>query len=298
MLAKRAARKTVRPLNWDLQRLVREHRGGSFSTRRARSHVLAQAADTLTDLGFRGLRATGLRSKHVEALVAEWRRQGLAAGTVKNRMAHLRWWAERVGKPGVVKADNAAYGIADRRYVTNEDRSRVLDAERLALVGDEHVRMSLRLQAEFGLRREEAIKFQPRYADRGRRIVLKASWTKGGRAREIPVRNRAQREALDAARRLAKGGSLIPPGRSYVRQMKTYERQTAAAGLDAPHGLRHGYAQRRYAELTGRRCPAAGGPRVRDLDREERAADRRARLAIARELGHGRPEILATYCGS
>lgn len=288
----------MRPLNWDLQRLVREHRGGSFSTRRARSHALAQAADTLTALGFRGLRANGLKPKHVEALVAEWRRQDLAAGTVKNRMAHLRWWAARIGKTGVVKADNAAYGIGDRRYVTNEDRSLVLDSERLALVGDAHVAMSLRLQEAFGLRREEAMKFQPRYADRGRRIRLKASWTKGGRAREIPVRNARQRDVLDAARRLAKGGSLIPPGRSYRQQMKTYERHTAAAGLDAPHGLRHGYAQRRYAELTGRPCPAAGGPRVRDLDREERAADRRARLAIARELGHGRPSVLGVYCGS
>ena len=124
--ARRAEEKAVRPLNWDLQRLVREHRGGSFSTRRARSHALAQAADTLAGLGFRGLRAKGLKPKHVEALVAEWRRQGLAAGTVKNRMAHLRWWAGRVGKAaGVVKADNAAYGIGDRRYVTNEDRSRI-----------------------------------------------------------------------------------------------------------------------------------------------------------------------------
>ena len=288
----------MRPLNWDLQRLVREHRGGSFSTRRARSHVLAQAADTLTELGFRGLRAKGLKAKHVEALVAEWRRQGLAAGTVKNRMAHLRWWAERVGKAGVVKADNAAYGIDERRYVTNEDRSRVLDAERLALVGDAHVGMALRLQEAFGLRREEAMKFQPRYADRGERIRLKASWTKGGRAREIPVRTARQRDVLDGARRLAKGGSLIPPGRSYRQQMKTYERRTAAAGLDAPHGLRHGYAQRRYEELTGRRCPAAGGARVRDLDRGERAADRRARLTVARELGHGRPAILAVYCGT
>ena len=288
----------MRPLNWDLQRLVREHRGGSFSTRRARSHVLAQAADTLNALGFRGLRANGLKAKHVEALVAEWRRQGLAAGTVKNRMAHLRWWADRIGKAGVVKADNAAYGIEDRRYVTNEDKSRVLDPERLARVGDAHVKMSLRLQAAFGLRREEAIKFQPRYADRGRRIVLKASWTKGGRAREIPVRNFRQREVLDAARRLAKGGSLIPPGRSYVQQMKTYERQTAAAGFDALHGLRHGYAQRRYGDLTGRRCPAAGGLRLRDLDPEQRATDRHARLTIARELGHGRPSVVAVYCGA
>ena len=287
----------MRQLNHDLKRLQDGVRERSYGTRTGRSFALAQMADTLHDLGYRRLRATGLRGKHVEALVREWQRQGLSTGTVKNRMTHLRWWAKRIGRPNVVRPDNAGYGIGDRSHVTNGNRSRELPAGRLALVADERVRMALRLQEAFGLRREEAMKFQPRYADRGGRIVLKASWTKGGRAREIPVRNARQREVLDASRRLARGGSLIPPGRSYRQQMKTYERRTTAAGLDAPHGLRHGYAQRRYLELTGRECPAAGGPRVRDLGGAERAADRRARLAIARELGHGRPSVVAQYCG-
>ncbi|MCY4503459.1 MAG: hypothetical protein OXE57_18090, partial [Alphaproteobacteria bacterium] len=55
---------------------------GSHATRRDRSYVLARAADTLHELGFRGLRATGLKRKHVNALVAEWQRRGLAAGTM------------------------------------------------------------------------------------------------------------------------------------------------------------------------------------------------------------------------
>ena len=38
---------------------------------------------------------------------------------MKNRMSALRWWAERVGHPGVV-ATNAAHGIGERRYVTND----------------------------------------------------------------------------------------------------------------------------------------------------------------------------------
>ena len=49
---------------------------------------------------------------------------------------------------------NAAHGIGERRYVTNKDRSAVLDAEKVARVTDAHVRMSLELQAAFGLRRE------------------------------------------------------------------------------------------------------------------------------------------------
>ena len=154
----------MRQLNFDLKTLQARHREGAFLTRRDRAYALNQAADLLHALGFRRLRATGLKRKHVDALVAEWQRRGLAVGTVKNRMSALRWWAERIGRPGVV-GTNAAHGIGERRYVTNEDRSRRLDAQQLARVTDAHVRMALQLQAAFGLRREEAIKFTPAYAE-------------------------------------------------------------------------------------------------------------------------------------
>ena len=102
-------------------------------TRTARSYALAQIADTLHDLGFKGLRATWLKRKHVAALVKEWKRQGRSIGTVKNRMAHVRSWAKHVGRPGVVPV-NAALGLANREYVTNEDKSVVLDPDKLALL--------------------------------------------------------------------------------------------------------------------------------------------------------------------
>ena len=287
----------MRQLNFDLKTLQARHREGAFLTRRDRSYALNQAADLLHALGFRRLRATGLKRKHVDALVAEWQRQGLAVGTVKNRMSALRWWAEHIGRPGVV-GTNAAHGIGERRYVTNEDRSAVLELEKLARVTDAHVRMSLQLQAAFGLRREEAIKFTPAYADRGDRVRIKASWAKGGRAREIPIWNEHQRPVLDEARRLAGAGALIPGGRGYAAQRKLYERQAAAAGLSRMHGLRHAYAHARYEDLTGWKAPAAGGPRRRSLSTARRRIDKAARMTIARELGHGRLEIVPMYIGS
>ena len=287
----------MRQLNFDLKTLQARHREGAFLTRRDRAYALNQAADLLHALGFRRLRATGLKRKHVDALVAEWQRRGLATGTVKNRMSALRWWAERVGRPGVV-GTNAAHGIGERRYVTNEDRSRRLDAQQLARVTDAHVRMALQLQAAFGLRREEAIKFTPAWADRGDRVRIKASWAKGGRAREIPIWNEHQRPVLDAARRLAGAGALIPGGRGYAAQRKLYERQVEAAGLSRMHGLRHAYAQARYEALTGWKAPAAGGPRRRSLSPAKRRIDKAARMTIARELGHGRLEVVSVYLGS
>ena len=286
----------MRQLNFDLKTLQARHREGAFLTRRDRAYALNQAADLLHALGFRRLRATGLKRKHVDALVAEWQRRGLATGTMKNRMSALRWWAERVGRPGVV-GTNAAHGIGERRYMTNEDRSRRLDAERLGRVKDAHVRMALQLQAAFGLRREEAIKFTPAYADRGDRVRIKASWAKGERAREIPIWNEHQRRVLDAARRLAGAGALIPGGRGYDAQRKLYERQVGAAGLSRMHGLRHAYAQARYEALTGWKAPAAGGPRRRSLGPAKRRIDKAARMTIARELGHGRIDVVSVYCG-
>ena len=284
----------MRDLNFDLKRLQHEHDDGSHGTRTARSYALAQMADTLHELGFKGLRATGLKRKHAVALVREWKRQGRSIGTMKNRTAHLRWWAKRIGRPGVVPA-NGELGIANREYVTDEGRSVVLDPEKLVLVKDAHVAMALRLEAAFGLRREEAIKFTPARDDRGDRIRLKGSTTKGGRPREIPVLKDSQRRLLDEARRLVGSGALIPPERNYRQQLKVYESQTRAAGLYRMHGLRHAFAQTRYEEITGWKSPAAGGPPRRSLTGARGRIDRAARRQIAEELGHGRAAIVAVY---
>lgn len=287
----------MRDLNYGLKKLVDQHKEGAFGTRAARRAILQQIADTLHDVGYRRMSQESLKPKHVEALVGYWKAHGIAAGTIKNRLSHVRWWAAKIGKPAVVARSNDYYDVARRRYVTGDDKARTLDAARLEKVADHHTKMSLQLQAAFGLRREEAIKFSPSYADRGNKIVLKASWTKGGKAREIPIRNTAQRDLLDAARQLAGGGSLIPVNKNYVQQMRTYERNTLRVGLHKNHGLRHAYAQTRYAELTGWKCPAAGGPKRTELGPQARANDNQARQVISRELGHERITIVSVYCG-
>ena len=288
----------MRDLNWDLLQLQRRAGDdGSHATRRDRSYALAQMADALHEAGYRGLRAKGLKGKHVEALVRHWRDRRLSDATIMNRMAHVRWWADQVGKANLV-GSNAEYGIRPRSHVSDGTKRRDLDEAKLARVKDVHVRMALRLQAEFGLRREEAIKFTPSYADRGDRLAVKGSTAKGGRPREVPVLTDSQRRLLDEARELAGGGALVPPGCNYAEHKKVYEDQTKAAGLDQMHGLRHAYALDRYEEITGWKAPAAGGPRRRDLNDARRRIDTAARLTIASELGHSRLEIARDYVGS
>ena len=287
----------MKDLNYQLSEMCRDNRDGSYSTQATRSRILDLIASQLLEIGFRRMQPRSLKPKHVDALVAHWQEKGIGTGTLKNRLSALRWWAKKVNKPSIIAKDNTVYGIGKRTYIAKESKAQELDIEKLSLISDQYVCLSIRLQAAFGLRREEAIKFSPSYAVQDDHIKLKPSWTKGGRARTVPITNEDQRRLLEEVKTLARGGALIPPHLNYVKQLHRYEKRTAKAGLSQLHGLRHGYAQRRYFELTERVCPVAGGLPSKDLNPAQRALDHEARVIISSELGHARVEIAAVYLG-
>ena len=287
----------MRRLNYQLKQLCKQNRDGSYGTQVQRERVLTLIANQLVELGYRQMHAKSLRPKHVEALVKHWLGTKVAAGTIKNRMSALRWWSRKVNKQNVVARSNDHYGLPRRQYANGANRAKTLEADQLGRITDPCVRLSLELQQAFGLRREEAIKIRPDLADRGDTLWLKPSWTKGGRERSIPIRNERQRQVLDRAKLLAGKGSLIPSQKTYVQQLKFYEGQCIRAGLSRMHGLRHAYAQRRYAEITGFKAPIAGGPNRSALSADERALDRLARAVISAELGHHREQITTIYLG-
>lgn len=287
----------MKNLNYQLKALCERNQDGSRDTQFKRFQLLQTMANQLNEMGYRRMDATSLKPKHVDALVAAYMEEALSPGTIKNRLAAIRWWAEKIGKQNVVAKDNAYYGVASRTFVTHVSKARDLDQELLAKIVDPHLRISLELQKAFGLRREEAIKFSPDYADQDTHIRLKSTWCKGGKEREIPIRNEIQRDVLNRARLVAGKGSLIPSHLMYVQQMRLYERETQKAGLSKLHGLRHRYAQERYHQLTGWPAPACGGPSRKELNEEERANDTVARYAVSQELGHEREQITAVYLG-
>lgn len=184
----------MKNLNYQLKTLCERNQDGSRDTQFKRFQLLQMMADQLNEMGYRRMDATSLKPKHVDALVAKYLDEALSPGTIKNRLATIRWWAEKIGKQNVVAKDNAYYGIASRTFVTNVSKARDLDQDLLDKINDPHLAISLELQKAFGLRREEAIKFSPDYADRETHIHLKSTWCKGGKAREIPLRTEAHRD--------------------------------------------------------------------------------------------------------
>ena len=287
----------MKDLNYQLSKLCRDNRDGSFSTQATRSRILDLIASQLQALGFRRMQPRSLKPKHIDALVAHWQEQGISIGTLKNRFSALRWWARKVNKPSIIAKDNDVYGIGMRTGVAKESKALKLDEKKLSRISDQHVRLSIRLQAAFGLRREESIKFSPSYAVQDDHIKLKPSWTKGGRVRTVPIRNDEQRQLLDEVKAFAKGGALIPAQKNYVEHLNRYQRQLRNVGMTKLHGLRHAYAQQRYLELTGWQAPVAGGPTSKQLTPDQLAPDYDARVIVSHELGHARVEIAVVYLG-
>ena len=101
----------MRDLNYQLKQLCRHNRDGSHQTQRDRERMLLLIADRLHVLGYRKMGAQSLKPKHVEALVDRWKAERLGPGTIRNRLAVLRWWARKVSRQHVIARSNEPYGF-------------------------------------------------------------------------------------------------------------------------------------------------------------------------------------------
>ena len=285
----------------DRRRTGADGRPVSHATQAAFGKFKRNLDERLQAAGVHQLKPKNLKPKHIQAVVAGLRADvesgAITIGSAKNWLSHLRAFVRQIDRPYLVPRTNAELGFGNRVYVPSESRAVVLTGGHLERVDCPFVVMSLKLQREFGMRREEAVKIQPQWAHQGDKLVLKDTWCKGKRERVLDIRTEAQRAVLEEAKQLAattRQGSLIPTEK-YIQQVKRFEYQTRKAGLHGSHGLRHQYAQNRYLELAGFACPLAGGPKRKDMTPEMRRKDYEARLQVSRELGHGRVSIVSSY---
>jgi hypothetical protein len=283
-------------LRYSINKLFNRGRENSYETDRGRTKILNLFAKDLVKKSF-GLRNIyNLQPKHIKAVVGVWQDRKLKSGTLKNRTAVLRRVCERINKPNIILT-NAEMGIQNRNYTPAYNKA-IYNPD-FSIIHNPYLRVSLELQRLFGLRREESLKIRPHSADKNDRLELMPTWCKGGRGRVVPIRTEEQRYWLEQAKSIAGkyGNSLIPEGKSYIRQRNIYEKQTARAGLKNLHGLRHAYAQQRYKELTGWNAPINGGLKAWRYTREEKLIDYRARMILSEELGHSREQITVAYLG-
>jgi hypothetical protein len=71
----------MRDLNHDFKNLCQCNRDGSFATQHDRESILTLIANQLDEDGFRHLRATGMRSKHIDT----WSNAGMRKRSAPGR---------------------------------------------------------------------------------------------------------------------------------------------------------------------------------------------------------------------
>ena len=277
----------------------------SHATRDKRADVLYAGFKLLRELGYKLDTVHSFRGKHMQALAKAWEERGLSPSTLQNNISTFRIFAGWIGKAGMVEHTDryVTPGAATRTSIATEDRSwtaqNVDIAAKLAEVSakDARVGLQMALQATFGLRVRESMQLRPNVADKGAYLALTVG-TKGGRDRVVPIDTPEKRELIEKAKTFAasKLASTSDPNLTLAQAKNHYYHVLRSCGITranglTSHGLRHGYANDRYEQISGTPSPVRGGT---SPDRE---TDQAARLEVAEELGHSRESITTHYLG-
>lgn len=267
----------------------------SFTSKRDYKRILDSCIKTLHKEGFILSDIKQLKQKHVRCLVNQFKESQLSLRSIKNKLSVLRLTCQVMRKTDVV-LDNNVYELPPP-IPKSDSPQRAIHEIDLSEFEHPNIRFSVALQKEFGLRREEALKFDVSKADKGDHILLQASWTKGGIERDVSITTGSQRALLDEIKEFCPKSSLIPKEDSYIAHRRRYDEAVRNSNYNNLHGLRHAYAQRRYQVLTGMPCPNQGGKHHKDMTGSEKDRDHEARSIISIELGHSRISITKIYCG-
>lgn len=297
----------LKSMHYAINEFCKKHQDQmSFETKNSLSKRLKTIANDLHELGYKLPNISNIKQKHIQALIDHWKTNGLTPGTIKNRMSNIRFVCKAYGRETVVKS-NTELGIEKRSYIPTENKA-ITNID-LSRIKDDRLRLSVALQQQFGLRREECLKIKPDQALKSnsngeKYLQLQASWTKGGVERNIPIRTEAQMNILQQAIKEVGKGSMIPTEQTYIDRRNQYDFDTHQAGLANLHGLRHAYAQQRYIDLTNQMTkgngwlpPIMGGLKRNQLNPIQKEVDQLARQVISSELGHSRVAIVKNYCG-
>lgn len=282
--------------------LVGHNKEGAFATHHERQKVLRSFAQHC-EQKFHLRTLDQVKFRHIESQVNDWKQAALSPSTLHTRLSHLRWFVEKIDKHPLLDVIKERIDLPARHQAHGKNLA--WEKENHASIDrirDPHVKMCLKVELAFGLRAEEARKLQPHEVDKAEKIVIYRG-TKGGKEREIVIKNPIQRELLDEAKRLVGPGQTLIPSR-YSREISFvhfYYKVLRRAGITkaklgiTSHGLRHEYVHRTYEALTGAKVLKGEDGKVRYENYPSPEKDLEARRLIASWLGHERIDITYVY---
>ncbi|MGD9309679.1 MAG: integrase domain-containing protein [Desulfosarcina sp.] len=299
---------------------IKKSRSGSAKTRHNHIKEARRFVKTIRELGYGVKRWKNVTNLHIQKAVNKWKEEGLQAATIKEYLSGVRTVCRIYGNERI-KPDNSQFGIPNRVFVDNRDKSIPQDVFQKTVTelkqsnnsDDKRVAAQLQLQRYLGLRVEESCKFNAHQAAMtGGRVFIQHG-TKGGRERIINELTEKGKEAIEFAKSISGINNLIPNDHTEKQWIQKYYRITRAKGISkkecgtSSHGCRHAYAQDRYAEITGFTAPCMfeskkafrkNATTIAGENWEKLNQD--ARQIIKAELGHGpdRDDVVSQYLGA
>lgn len=318
------AKGTITKMHWkvELDKLLAEHKSGhaikdktvSTRTKDNRDEVLFRCFNELRQLGYKLDNPRNFREKHFIALLDHWIEKGLSASTLQGNASVLRVFCTWINRSNMIKSLETYVEdktLVKRSQVAQVDKSWTgngIDFEEVLKridAYDERAGVQLRIIKAFGLRREEAICFQPIRAMKlgeDQNSIYVEKGTKNGLKRHVPIDSDEQRDVLAIACRLAKTteGHIGWEDLSLKQAIKRMANIMQKFGITKKdmgvtlHGLRHEKMHTIYEEVTGQPCPVKGGVK----GEVDPALDLLARNKMTQAAGHARLGITNAYAGS
>lgn len=225
-------------------------------------------AKILYQQGWRPQHWKNITNKHVRIVAEEWKQRGLKTSTIKAYIGSVRVVAKAYGNESIHKS-NAKFGIGKRTTIAKQSHAvpeKIYQQTRNRLLAgtdrQKRVGHQLTVMHELGLRPEEARKINPTIALLPDGCIYISAGTKGGRDRIIHEPTKSQISSVKAlAPYIGRNGNSWPDTVSEANWEKYTYKIVSALGLSirargaSLHGLRHGYAHRRYQELTNLDAP-------------------------------------------
>jgi integrase len=294
-----------------IQAATGRKRAVGFKTRHKYVHIMMRVLETLRELNMRIRNLTELSAKQVRYVHRKWEADGASDSSLAMLNTVLRRFGVWIGKPQLAPPvrellANPERGRRSTSLVHAKDwESCGIDREAAFEKMRAQCRfaaMQLRLGWAFGLRVEEQLMLRPAESDKGDKLWIHRG-TKGGRWREVEIKEQWERDLVDEAKAMAathpKGILAARPSRTLEQARNHYYYLCRKIGLQAkgcfastPHGARHSFAVRHYELEGGVPAPVLGGPML------PRETDLKVRQRLAEQLGHGRATATAAYVGT
>lgn len=283
----------------------------SFSSASTLARRFSQFVDFAKEQGIKQLEQ--VTKETVLAYAETLKNSDLSASTQQNYLSAVNIIMAQGRGDDAVRVTGKEVNLESRSGVAQDFRG-------IAERGDlsERTQAIVELARDFGLRFEEASKFDAKQAldqaSKGYIIVDKG--TKGGQSREIPITSEKQLQTLlNASQVQGSGKSMIAGEKTYAEHQREAYKETSNF-----HAERHAYANDRYSELMREKLGIEiKSPVLSDKPEGQSWAsyvaekaheqginvtpevakefDRDARLKLSEELGHHRIDVISAYIG-